>query len=64
MKAGHTSITWTFALFYLTAAMLQVRSKSSLFIQHTLALVNYMYNLDIQSNNFIRKDVPICLKVN
>lgn len=24
MKAGHTSITWTFALFYLTAAMLQV----------------------------------------
>lgn len=24
MKAGHTSITWTFALFYLTAALLQV----------------------------------------
>jgi solute carrier family 41 len=24
MKAGHTSITWTFATFYLTASMLQV----------------------------------------
>lgn len=29
MKAGHTSITWTFASFYLTAAMLQVQYNYS-----------------------------------
>lgn len=38
MKAGHTSITWTFALFYLTAAMLQVRHVVIIYVRRYSSL--------------------------